>query len=135
VDHISRRELAGTSHHRLAGRQAADALNNSPALFQNSRASRAMNRSIHAASAQQRGVGGIHDRVGFLARDVTRSGDNQRPLANRNAKHFRTAAHSHPAETASAHFAHRIANLNVRKKVARAVQFRASDIQLRAILT
>jgi hypothetical protein len=72
VDHPSGRQVARGRRHRLARWQAVAEVTG-PQLAagrQDRRAAPAVDRAVHPAAAQQRGVGGVHDRVHLLLGDV-----------------------------------------------------------------
>ncbi len=52
-----------------------------------------MDCAVHTASAQQRGVGRIHDGVGLLARDIARARDHQAAFTQCDSQNLRTAVH------------------------------------------
>lgn len=67
MDHIARLETAGGGDARLTGRATAQ-----PAtLGEDLGPSGPMDGAIDAAPSQEAGVGGIHDGLDLLARDVT----------------------------------------------------------------
>ena len=66
VNDPARGKIVAFGDLRLARRAAIQ----STALFQELRACRTVNRAIDSAAAQQRRVGGIHDGIHFLIRDV-----------------------------------------------------------------
>ena len=70
MDHVFRRQLAGRSDHRFAGRAPALPGSDGPALFQNGRSAGPMDSAVDAATAQQRAVCGIDDGIGFYFCDV-----------------------------------------------------------------
>jgi len=80
VDDMARGEPAARRDHRFAGGQPLRILRvaNVPALREDVRAARAMDRAVHAAAAEQARVGRVHDRVGVLARDVADLYDDPR---------------------------------------------------------
>jgi hypothetical protein len=59
VNDIARRQIVTARYLRLTGRASAEPT----ALVQKTRAGGAMNRAIDAATAEQRRIGGIDDRV------------------------------------------------------------------------
>ena len=72
VDHPPRREIAGGRRDRLADRQTATEMAGPQlaALLEDRRTAAPVDRPIHPSPAQQRGVGGVHDRVDLLFGDV-----------------------------------------------------------------
>jgi hypothetical protein len=67
VDHVSRRKVAGARCLGVAGVAAAE----SPALREDRRPARAVDRAVDAASPEQRRIRRVDDRVHFLLGDVT----------------------------------------------------------------
>src|SRR5271165_3422634 len=95
VDDVFRSQSSSRSGNRVAGRQSTLAGDNFFASFQNRRASGAMDRAVHAASTHQRGVRSIHDGIASLARDVARSGDDQRtPRGDEDAYRLGRVCHA-----------------------------------------
>ena len=47
-----------------------------------------MDGAVNAATAEQRGVGSIHDGIGLLASDVTGTGDDKDTLVQLNSHSF-----------------------------------------------
>src|SRR5262249_3814420 len=66
VDHEARPETTAARDLRIAGRAAAEAA----ALVQDRGPTRAVDRAVDAAAAEERRVRGVHDRVRVLLRDV-----------------------------------------------------------------
>src|SRR5205823_6125827 len=66
MQHVARRQAPAAGRLDVAGFAAAQLA----ALLEDRRASRAMNRSVDAATAEERGVRGVDDRVDFLHGDV-----------------------------------------------------------------
>jgi len=66
MDDVSRRQLVAAGQFGLAGCAAAEL----PACLEQTRAGRAVNRAVHPAAAEQRGVCRVHDRVQRQRRDV-----------------------------------------------------------------
>ncbi len=66
VNDIARRQIVTARHFRLTGRASAEPT----AFVQETRTGGAMNRAIDAATAEQRRVGGIDDRINPYRRDV-----------------------------------------------------------------
>ena len=67
VDHDARLETVAEGDARLAGRAAAEP----PALLEEAGSGGAVNRAVHAAAPEERGVRGVHDRVDVQRRDVS----------------------------------------------------------------
>src|SRR6202042_2549988 len=74
---VLRRKCAGSGDHCAASWATAGACANFVQLAHDGRAARAMNRSIHSASAPQARVGGVDDRV---HRDLGDVADEQAEL-------------------------------------------------------
>jgi hypothetical protein len=72
VDHMLRGKLSARRNHGLASGQPSNLADDLTALGQNGRSSSTMNRPINAASAEQRRVGRVHDRLGGFFDDVAR---------------------------------------------------------------
>ena len=66
VDHVPRGKLPRAGRLRVSGLAAAEP----PALREDRRAARAMDRTVDAAAAEQRGVRRVDDRVDALRGDV-----------------------------------------------------------------
>ena len=77
MDYMPRSELTTAGRHRFACRQPTNSIDYLPAFVQNRRTSRAMDRAVDSASAEQRRIGRIHDRIGLFARDIAWTGNDQ----------------------------------------------------------
>jgi hypothetical protein len=70
VDYIFCFQICAGSGYSLSWRQRAALLADFLALCQKNWPGSTMNRSIHAASAQQPRIGGVHDRIGGFFSDI-----------------------------------------------------------------
>src|SRR5260370_40857881 len=72
VNDIERGQLAASGDHSFAGRQSFGKTSapNLPALGEDLRSAGAMNRAVHTAAAEQRGIGRVHNCLNVLFGDV-----------------------------------------------------------------
>lgn len=66
MNHVARRQIARTRDHGLTRRAAA----NAATFLHDRRTTGAVNRAVDAASARERRIGCIHDRIRSNARDI-----------------------------------------------------------------
>jgi hypothetical protein len=78
VNHVARREKAAGREHNFACRQSIGIAGaaNFFALGENPRSAFSVDCAVYTASAQKRAVGGVHDHVYVLHRDVCDQDEN-----------------------------------------------------------
>src|SRR5271165_83134 len=80
VDNVFRSETTTRSGNGFARRKASLTLDDRLAGFEDGGTSGAMDSSVYAASAHQRGVGRVNDGVAGFTSDIAGAGDHERPL-------------------------------------------------------
>src|SRR5271157_5190807 len=94
VNDVLRAQPPSRGGYCLSRGKPSDARDNLFTGFQNLRASGAMDCAVHASATEQRRVGGVHNGVGLLARDVARARYHQDALTQRDSQNLRRAVHA-----------------------------------------
>src|SRR5271165_6827960 len=105
VNYVLRRQPASWRGDSLTCGQSSLPIDDCLAGLEDRGTTRAMDSAVYAASAHQRGVGGIHDGVAGFARDVARTGDDEATLRRqKDSERMRSISHSevHSARNAGA---------------------------------
>ncbi len=71
MNHVAGRQVPAGGDHRFSGRALALGLAYPPAFFEDPGPATPVDGAVDSTAALERGVGGVHDRIGFLIRDVT----------------------------------------------------------------
>ena len=82
MDYLLNGKIPSRRSNRLTSRKPAVFRANSAALFRDARATGTMDRTTNAATGQQFGVGGVHDGIRRMLRDVSAQQTNLTRVAN-----------------------------------------------------